>query len=102
MEMSLAAYATRPLLRWARKRAVVCVLQHPVPARERPGERGCLRSPQCTRTGGPEMPYEGASGPASGGPHHGLDRGHDTGPTTLSRPLHDLVLGVPQLGRPTG
>src|SRR5450631_1431039 len=102
MEMSLAAYATRPLLRSARKRAVVSVLQHPVPARERPGERGCLRSQQCTRTAGPDMPSRGGSGPLFGASYDGSDRGHDPGPAACSGPLNELVLGVAKLGRPAG
>ena len=55
-------------------------LRHPVPARESPGQRGCFRSPQCTRTGRPQ------AGPLAGGATTTFTASHDTGPEHASRP----------------
>src|SRR6478672_7758496 len=97
IEMSLAAYATRVPLRRAPAEPLVSVLPHPVPARERPGERGCLRSVHCTRTVRHQRSSEGLIHPAAGAGHDDPNRAHDTGSAAALGTLHDLAFGVSQL-----
>ena len=100
--MSLAAYATRLPLRQAPPEPLSACCAHPVPAHERPGERGCLRLIQCTRSGAPNGSFRALDRAVSRAPHEHPDRGHDARPAARLRALQNLPFGVTQLRRPPG
>ena len=100
--MSLAAYATRRPLRRAPSGPSFACSEHPVPARESPGQRGCLRSSQCTRTGltNRRRPFRG---PASDDPTVPGSRSRHPVAAALARrrALEQLLLARSATGSPS-
>ena len=99
--MSLAPYATRPLLRRARAEPVVSVLRTPRSGTRKAWSEGVYPVSPVYQNRARESAVPGPFGPTTfTGAHDHPNRGHDTRPAALRGPLHELAFGVPELGRP--